>query len=221
MRSTMQVIAGVATTAMFLAGQGVQAQIYPLPQDPTEPVITLDYQGDRLRRIDPAPDFDFKSTMMHELLHAVGFSNSVTQLGADACGQAEPTAGGWVPYDQHLGNTTANFINASTFVINTTNWNTALTGGTGPTNGVLWHGANGTAANSGNPVPLYSPTTFSLGSSVAHLDDDFFTSSALLMEAATGPGLGTRTLDSREVGIMKDIGFTNAVPVELQSFEID
>ena len=72
-----------------------------------------------------------------------------------------------------------------------------------------------------NPVPLYSPTTFSPGSSVAHLDDDFFTSSALLMEAATGPGLGTRTLDSREVGILKDIGFTNAVPVELQSFEID
>ena len=43
-----------------------------------------------------APEFDFKSTLMHELLHAIGFSHSVTQTGTDACAQSAPTAGGWV-----------------------------------------------------------------------------------------------------------------------------
>jgi hypothetical protein len=154
--------------------------------------------------IDPNA-FDFKSTILHELMHAMGFSHSVTETGSDPCGQVAPTAGSWIAYDKHLGNTTANFINAS-YVINTSSWSQAVTGGTG-NDGVLWRGGNAMTANNGNPVPLYSPTTFSAGSSVAHLDDDFFTSENLLMEAATDPGPGTRTLSAIEKGMMKDIGY--------------
>lgn len=150
--------------------------------------------------------FDFKSTMLHELLHAMGFGHSVTQTGTDNCGGRSPAAGGWVPYDQHLGNTTGNFINGN-FVIDTSNWRAAVTGGTGNA-GVLWRGANALAANSGNPIPLFTPTRFSSGSSVAHLDDNFYTSSALLMESETLRGPGTRTLSAIEMGIMSDIGFT-------------
>ncbi len=152
------------------------------------------------------PDkYDFKSTILHELLHAMDFFHSITQTGTDPCGTSAPTAGGWAPYDQHLGNTITNLINSS-FVIDTASWLSAVTGGTGNA-GVLWRGANAMKANSGQPIPLYSPTVYSNGSSISHLDDDFFTSSALLMEAATGPGPGTRTLSAIEVGMMNDMGF--------------
>lgn len=190
----------------------------PGTADGTVTVNFEDHTWDLDDSISPG-EFDFKSTMLHELLHAMGFSHSVTQAGADPCGTTAPAAGGWVPYDQHLGNTSANFINGS-FVIDTTAWTAAVTGGTG-TAGVLWRGANGVAGNGGNNVPLFSPTTFSGGSSIAHLDDDFFTGTELLMEAATGTGPGVRTLSAIEVGIMQDIGFTNTVPVELQSFAIE
>lgn len=169
--------------------------------------------------------FDFKSTMLHELLHAMGFSHSVAQNGNDACSTTPGNAGGWVPYDEHLGNTTANFINVS-FILDGAAWGAAVTGGTGPANGVLWRGPTAMASNGGNPVPLYSPTTYSGGSSIAHLDDDFFVRrgsppSTLLMEAATVAGPGVRTLHPIEQGIMRDIGFTSTVPVELQSFSVE
>lgn len=55
MRSTMLMFAGVAATTMLVADPGAQAQTYVVPEDPAEPVITLDYQGGRLQRIDDAP----------------------------------------------------------------------------------------------------------------------------------------------------------------------
>ncbi len=82
MRSIMLVLAGVATTAMFMAAQGVQAQIYPLPQDPAEPVITLDYQGDRLRCIDPAPTLsilaDGRVVMPQSYAHTQAYEDQIS-----------------------------------------------------------------------------------------------------------------------------------------------
>lgn len=83
-----------------------------------------------------------------------------------------------------------------------------MTGGTAA--GARWQGPQGKAGNGGQPVPLYSPTTYSEGSSISHLDDDFFTSANYLMEAATDSGQGVRTLSDFEVGMLKDIGFANA-----------
>lgn len=190
----------------------------PMAADGTITVNFQDHMWDLDDTIDPG-QMDFKSTMLHEILHAMDFAHSVTDAGADGCGQAAPAAGGWAPYDQHLGNTTATFINGS-FVINTTAWTTAVNGGTGNA-GVLWRGTNAVAANSGAGVPLFSPNPIQSGSSISHLDDDFFTSVALLMEAATGPGQGTRTLSPIEVGMFRDMGYVNTVPVELESFSVD
>jgi hypothetical protein len=153
----------------------------------------------------PANEFDFKSTMAHELLHALGFSHSIAQNGQDACSQSAPTPGSWAPFDQHLGNNAGLFINGA-FVLDTAAWTTAVVGGTG-TAGILWRGPAGTAANNNAGIPLFSPTTFSGGSTGSHLDDDFFTTVAYLMEAATGAGPGTRTLSAIEQGIMNDIGY--------------
>ena len=57
-------------------------------------------------------------------------------------------------------------------------WDVAVIGGAG-NSGILWLGPNATAANAGNPVPLYTPTTYTDGSSISHLDDDFFTTQVL------------------------------------------
>ncbi|HET8942814.1 MAG TPA: hypothetical protein VFN13_12600 [Rudaea sp.] len=154
-----------------------------------------------------ANDFDFKSTLLHELMHAMGFSNSVNQDGSSSCSQAAGTPGAWTGYDEWLGDNAGPVIDAS-FVLDGTRWGNIVTGGAG-TAGVQWQGPQGKAGNGGQPVPLYSPTVFSAGSSIAHLDDDFFTSANYLMEAATDSGLGVRTLSDFEVGMMKDIGFAN------------
>ena len=153
-------------------------------------------------------DFDFKSTMLHELLHAMGFSHSVNQNGSSACSEPAGTPGSWSPYDQFLGDITGFIINQTTFALDGTRWGNVVIGGAG-TAGVVWQGPQGKSGNSGQPVPLFSPTTYSGGSSISHLDDDFFTSQALLMEAATVRGPGTRTLSTIEVGMLKDIGFAN------------
>ena len=191
----------------------------PATADGSVTVNFQDFMWDLDDVIDPT-QFDFKSTMLHELLHASGFSHSIMDDGADACGQAAPTAGGWVPFDQHLGNITAKFINAG-FIINNAAWVAAITGGTGNT-GVLWRGASGLAANNGVPIPMFSPNPVQQGSSISHLDDNFYTTVALLMEAATGPGQGTRTLSPIERGIMTDIGYpavatTNNKSINLSS----
>jgi hypothetical protein len=153
--------------------------------------------------------FDFKSTMLHELLHAMGFSHTVAQDGSSSCSQAPGEAGAWNPYDNFLGGTSTDVIDNASFVLDGGLWGNISVGGAG-NSGVLWRGAQALAANAGQPVPLFSPTTFSNGSSIAHLDDDFYTSSALLMEAATDTGQGVRTLSDIEVGMLKDVGFSNA-----------
>lgn len=154
-------------------------------------------------------DFDFKSTMLHELLHALGFSNTLEQSGQSSCSQAVGTPGAWNAYDNFLGDTTGDVIDNTTFILSGARWNAIVTGGAGNA-GVLWRGPQGIAGNANQPVPLFSPTQFSSGSSIAHLDDEFYTNVELLMEAATGQGPGTRTLSSMEVGMLKDIGFTTA-----------
>ncbi len=158
--------------------------------------------------IDPG-DYDFKSTLLHELMHAMGFAHSINQDGSSACSQAAGTAGAFNPYDQWIGDSTTRVIDPTTFILDGIRWGNVVTGGTG-TAGAEWQGPQGIAGNGGQPVPLFSPTVYQAGSSISHLDDDFFTSAAYLMEAATAAGPGTRTLSNFEVGMLKDIGFANA-----------
>lgn len=154
------------------------------------------------------PDaFDFKSTMIHELLHALGFSGTLGQEPVDACSARPPQAGSFDPFDKHLGDATGPIINNTTAVMDAARWSAAVVGGTGNA-GLQWHGTNGVAANNGQPIPLFSPAEFSNGSSIAHLDDDFYTGVALLMESATGTGQGVRTLSPMERGMMMDLGYS-------------
>ena len=143
--------------------------------------------------------FDFKSTAMHELLHAFGFTSLV---GSDGSGVLTGVNVGTDPdqygkYDNFLTDNAGNRLISTGGVFNTSEL-PDLTGGTG-SNGVFFNGPNAVAANGGNKVNIFSPNPYDSGSSIAHLDDAFFTSQALLMEAATVSGPGTRTLSAIEL----------------------
>ena len=109
-------------------------------------------------------------------------------------------------------------INGTTFALDGTRWNAASVGGTGATpavNGLYFNGPKATAANGGNPVPIYSPNVWSGGSSGSHLDTDFFTAANVKMmnhESPVASGLDIRVIDAITVGILKDIGYTQIVP---------
>lgn len=142
--------------------------------------------------------YDFISTMMHELLHAYGFLAYIDEAGYNS-------GTTWTTFDSFIGTSTrTRVINPSTYRFLTV-YNTNLTGGAG---GLYFLGANAIAAY-GGPVPLFTPNPWEAGSSVSHLDDDTFTgANAQLMNAYADTGLGIRTLSDIELGILKDIGYT-------------
>ncbi len=55
MRSIKLMLTGLVTIVIFMTAPIAQAKTYVLPQDLAKPVITLDYQGNRLQRINDAP----------------------------------------------------------------------------------------------------------------------------------------------------------------------
>lgn len=156
-------------------------------------------------------EYDFKSTAMHELLHAFGFLSATA--GANNSGNNT-----WSTFDKFLTTSAgASLINQTTFA-----WvgpDSVLTGGGVPpafaTGGMYFSGANALAANSNNPVPIYSPgDTWQDGSSGSHTADNYFTgSNQLIMNAATSFGPGIRTISAIELGMLADMGYTvSAVP---------
>ncbi len=152
--------------------------------------------------------YDFKSTLIHKLFLAIGFGSTITRAGQDPFGTAVDTENGrWAPFDEFVADSSGALIDGN-YAMDGTAWAAASVGGNG-SSGLFFNGAYAKAANGNSDVHLYSPGTWSEGSFLHHLDDDFFTSDNLLIEAATGEGAGARSLSAIEVGIIKDIGFTD------------
>lgn len=153
--------------------------------------------------------FDFKSTAMHEIMHAMGFINAIseTDQGLLDLPMSQPNL--WYTFDQFIVNTSGNRLVRPDFTFDSS-LISALTGGSS----LFFNGPNAVAANGGRPVVLYSPTTWADGSSGgSHTDDATYTGSlALLMNAASDTGLGPRTISALELGILQDLGyqFTNS-----------
>ena len=143
-------------------------------------------------------EYDFESTMMHEMLHAYGFLSYVDEAGWNK-------GTNWTKFDSLIGTSSgAKVINPSGYKFNTL-YNTNLTDGAG---GLFFLGPAAIAAY-GGPVPLYTPNPWEAGSSVSHLDDTVFTGSRMqLMNAMADSGLGIRTLSAVELGVLKDLGYT-------------
>lgn len=154
--------------------------------------------------------YDFYSTVYHEFTHALGFASLIAQDGSPFFGTK--TAGEWGTYDQFLVDKNGNRVVDNTFALNQGVWDAASVGGTSPGEGMFWNGANAVAANGGNAVGLYSPTTWADGSSVSHLDTDNGALAGMMMLHATGTGPGARDYSAIEVGMLTDIGYTPLVP---------
>ena len=149
--------------------------------------------------------YDFKSTAMHELLHAFGFASFIGEDGIGLDGKLPGTADTWSTYDRWLTDVDGAFLIASDTGIFDADQVGTLTGGSS----VLFSGPNAMAANDGNGIPVYSPTTWEGGSSIAHLDDESPVTSTSLMNAyAHNMGLDVRTLSALELGVLKDMGYT-------------
>ena len=156
-----------------------------------------------------AGEYDFVSTAIHELLHTVGFLSGISQDGSDFWGSDVNNPGTWEAFDQFVADSAGALINPTTFINDKTRWDVASIGGTG-TNGLFFNGPNAVAANGGNDVNLYSPGTWLDGSSGSHLDDDAY-GGTFITESTLFDGLGIRELSDVELGILRDIGYTNLI----------
>lgn len=153
--------------------------------------------------------FDFKSVAMHELIHTLGFSSYINGSGV---GGANGTTWSW--YDQFLTNASGTpLINPTT---KTYQGGTILSDAV-PTVGqpgdVYFSGTAAMAANGGQRVHIYSPATFESGSSLGHIDTDFFGTNNYIMTHAVAPGQSVRTLSALELAILTDLGYSvSAIP---------
>jgi len=139
----------------------------------------------------PGGAYDFQSTAMHEMLHTFGFISVIDSAGNN-------TVENWTTFDQHVVDSSGTSVfNGTTFK---TSDNSKLTGGAGS---LFFKTSDGTL------VALYTPTTWSPGSSMSHTDDNTYTGNAeLLMNATSDTGTGVRELSSYEIKIMSTLGYT-------------
>ncbi len=142
--------------------------------------------------------YDFESTAMHELLHTFGFISVIDSAGNN-------TGNTYSTFDSFIVDSSGNSVFTGTTFKKTSD-NADLTGGKGS---LFFGGANAKAAYGGVGVPVYTPRTWSSGSSMSHLDDNTFTGSLTqLMNAVSDTGIGVRILSNYEIAIMKDLGYT-------------
>ncbi len=148
----------------------------------------------------PSSQMDFLSVVLHEMGHGLGFSGSAnysTTTGQGTWG----SSGRQYIYDNFVKDSSGNKV--TTYSSPSTSLGNFLT-----SNNVLFTGANAVAANGGNNIKLYAPSTWESGSSYSHLDYNTFnnTSNQLMVpyispgEALHDPGVVTK-------GLFKDIGW--------------
>ena len=147
-------------------------------------------------------EIDFESTIMHELLHALGFFDTVT----DANPEDRDT---WTTYDQFITDSNGTrIIDRSTYA-----FNTAFTPNLTGKNGGLYFGGPNALAAYGGVVPLDDGSVSHLKDAVFSNTDPTAKNALQLMNSATDDGKGVRTLSAYEIGILKDLGFTIAQPL--------
>jgi len=164
-------------------------------------------------------ELDFQALVIHELLHTVGFTSSTNASGRDDNGKGTSTPGTWSVFDQFVSDVNGNrFIDGdpnspTAFRMDLAAWQVHSTGGQGPNAGLFFDGPTAKSVY-GSRVPLYSPNTFRIESSVAHLDsegypnsDYIFSPLTHLMSHALVDRAVPQELTLLEKAILTDLGF--------------
>jgi hypothetical protein len=143
-----------------------------------------------------AGKYDFVSVALHEIGHGMGMSGMF-----DSAGVWYDTRYPGVPmiYDTFLEDTAGNKLIGK--AISPTN----------VTSAVYWDGPNARAANGGNRVALYAPSTYKPGSSIYHLDYPAYQS--YLMSPYLSSNTVHHEIDPLTIGILEDIGWDFQDPV--------
>ena len=155
----------------------------------------------------PQNKYDFVTTILHEIGHGVGAMFTSVRLNTSSqivykFGQSPNIFP--VIHDRFIiGNSIGNPVN--TLLTSFTTPSTALTNYVQSDN-LFWNGLSAKSANNNVRPKMYAPTTFELGSSVAHLDDGTFGTSELFI-STLDPGAVIHAVGPVGVGILNDIGW--------------
>ncbi|RLC75620.1 MAG: hypothetical protein DRI61_14595, partial [Chloroflexi bacterium] len=153
----------------------------------------------------PGDKYDFASVVLHEVGHGLGFLGFAdVSYGTGYLGYSGYPA----VYDRFTedGNGTP--------LLNYTNPSTALGNAlTGQVDGVYFDGPYANAANTDNgqnPVKLYTPSSWNVGSSYSHLDEIFNGTANSLMTYSLGYGQAEHNPGPVTLGMFRDMGWTLA-----------
>jgi hypothetical protein len=156
----------------------------------------------------PSGQYDLMSVVLHEIAHGLNFSGTMSYSGGS--GSWGSSTGYPNIYDTFMRDGTANpgnlLINTSVYPNPSTALGSALT-----SQNIWFHGSNAMAANGGQRVKMYAPSTWSGGSSYSHLDYSTFSGTAnRLMVYAISSGVSTHDPGPVTMGLFQDLGWTSA-----------
>lgn len=162
----------------------------------------------------PIGQYDFVTAVLHELGHGLGFLGSMS-VGPPSCSVGSGCWGGegWPKspyiYDRFTENGSGqSLIDTNLFPNNSPALASQL-----QSDNVFFDGTNANAANGGQPVKLYAPSTWLQGSSYSHLDDDTFDGTEnALMTPSIGSAESNHQPGPVAFGIFEDMGWVTSQP---------
>ncbi len=164
--------------------------------------------------------YDFYSTMFHEFTHSLGFLSTIdletgSNLAGDGlAGSGRP--GDWTVFDSFITDGDSRYLIDPVTFENTQSerfQDLATNAYEWDATGLFFYGENAVEANGGYLVPLFTPPDLDYGSSVSHTDE--YSYGLDMMTPYEDVGTGIRTYSDVEIGILKDIGYTNISNIDI------
>ena len=147
----------------------------------------------------PASQYDLMTVVLHEICHGLNFSGSMRYSGGVGYWGTYPNI-----YDVFMRD------GSGTELIDTGSYPkySAALGSALTSNDIWFHGSQAMAANGGQRVKMYAPSTWSSGSSYSHLDYITFNgTSNQLMVYAVSAGESVHDPGAVTKGLLEDLGW--------------
>jgi hypothetical protein len=154
----------------------------------------------------PMSQYDFVTVVLHEIGHGLGFAGSMQVSGG--LGSWGWNTGSPVTYDRFTENgSSQSLLNTGLFPNPSAALANQLT-----SNDVYFNGINAKFANGGNRPKLYAPSTWTLGSSYAHLDIIYDGTANALMTYSLNNGEAIHDPGPITLGMFEDMGWPQQQP---------